>query len=303
MSEAASGPKLKVFKPGEVIFNEGETGDKTYIIKEGSVKIITHYDDKAVTLGVLKNGTCFGEMAVISDAPRVASAISEVQSHIYVIDKSHIDKMMAEMSPLFRAIINSLIKRVRSLNTFAAEKASFTHPMIAVAHLLTLVEKSTPNELDTSSNNPLNNGFMAPDSAIDVVDEEKEAQIQMKDLVDHIKNILGYTDHGAHKILQKFIKLRLAKQELAHRKQMFTFKPHEFVKNTREVLHFLGDKGHEGPTAELEYVDLNELAEQLDLRPQRLLDAIYNGRISQDAILMRRHLVMRSIEEQGRQLF
>lgn len=302
MSEKANGPKLKTFKPGEVIFNEGEVGDKTYIIKQGSVKIITHYDDKAVTLGVLKNGACFGEMAVISDAPRVASAICETQSHIYVIDKSHIDKMMSEMSPLFRAIINSLIKRVRSLNAFAAEKASFTHPMIAVAHLLTMIEKTLPDPTQ-QANNPLNNGFSMPDAAIEVSDEEREAQIPMKELIQHIKNILGYTDHGAGKILQKFVKLRLAREEVAHRKQVFSFKPHDFVKNTREVLHFLGDNGHDGPTAELEYVDLNELAEQLDLRPQRLLDAIYNGRITQDAILMRRHMVMRSIEEQGRQLF
>lgn len=301
MAETPSAPKLKTFKPGETIFNEGEVGHKTYIIKQGSVKIVTTYDDKSVTLGVLKNGACFGEMAVISDAPRVASAICEVQSQIYVIDKSHIDRMMDDMSPLFKAIINSLIKRVRGLNAFAAEKASFTHPMIAVAHVLTLVEKTLPKVSDTVGSAP-NVPYGGP-AEIEVAEEDREVQITVKRLVSYIKDILGYTEHGANKILQKFVKLRLARMEVANRRQVFTFKPHDFVKSTAEVLNFLGDTGHEGPTAELEYVDLNELAEQLDLRPQRLLDAIYNGRISQDAILMRRHMVMQSIEEQGRQLF
>lgn len=300
---APAGPKLATFKPGETIFSEGDKGDKTYIIKQGSVKIITNYDDKAVTLGVLKNGACFGEMAVITDAPRVASAVCETKCHIYVIDKQHIDKMMEDMSPLFRAIINSLIKRVKGLNAFAAEKASFTHPMMAIANLLMLIDKSMPVEPKAAESNAMGLPMGEIVSDNDSPKEDREVQIIVVDLIGYIKNILGYTDHGANKILQKFVKLRLASFDVARRKRVFSFKPHEFVENTNEMVKFLGDQGKEGPTAELEYVDLNELAEQLDLRPQRLLDAIYNGRISQEAILMRRHMVIQSIEDQGRQLF
>jgi len=295
MSEL-SAPKLKSFKPGEVVFNEGDIGTKTYIVKTGSVKIIAQYDDKSVTLGVLKNGACFGEMAVIAQAPRVASAICEVHSEIYVIDKGHIDKMMSEMSPLFRAIVLSLIKRVKGLNAFAAEKASFTHPMVSVAHLVEMMSK---HELDQKvTGNSYSSNATETDAKNSVEDE-----ILLKNLVQKLKDILGYTEHGAKKILEKFVKLRLAKIESFERKQYFIFNPVDFIKNTKEVLGYLDYRGIDGPTAELEYVDLAELATQLEILPQRLLDAIYNGRISPDAILMRRHVVMESIESQGRQMF
>lgn len=296
MSEL-SAPKLKTFKLGEVIFKEGEVGDKTYIIKKGLVKIIAQHDDKSVTLGVLKNGACFGEMAVIADVPRVATAICDVQSQIYIIDKVHIDNMMAEMSPLFRAIILSLIKRVKSLNVFAAEKASFSHPMISVAHLIELMPNAGSIPETTSTNN-----FLGGSDLIEDTSHPAESEIFLKELVKKLKDILGYTDHGANNVLQKFIKLRLARIETVDRKQYFICSSTDFVASVKEVIDYLDDKDNV-PTAELEYVDLEELAEQLDLRPQRLLDAIYNGRISQKAILMRRHVVMNSIKEQGRQMF
>lgn len=304
MADSKATPKLKSFKPGEVIFNEGEVGDYTYIIKQGSVKIVTQHNDKAVTLGVLKDGTCFGEMAVISDAPRVASAITETVSQIYVIDKSHIKNMMESISPLFRAIINTMIKRVRGLNAFAAEKASLTHPMISTAHLLMLIgESHNENVPQTTGGNPdgMQIGTNQPGQAPEPISNDYHIPIRI--IHRQVKDILGYTDAGAHKILEKFVKLRLAKIENANRKQLFIFNPIDFVTNTREVLQFIESKGNDEPRAELEYVDLNEIAEQLDLRPQRILDAIYNGRISPDAILLRRHIVMQTIENQGRQLF
>ena len=305
MAESKNNPKLRTFKPGEIIFNEGEVGDYTYIIKQGSVKIVTQHKDKSVTLGVLKDGTCFGEMAVITDAPRVASAIAETTSQIYVIDKMHIKAMMDSISPLFRAIINTMIKRVRGLNAFAAEKASLTHPMISTAHLLLLIGEShnenVPEQMVGGQDNLGGMNLIVNSSAPTPVTDD--FHIPLKIIHQQIKNILGYTDTGANKILEKFVKLRLAKIENANRKQLFIFNPIDFVDNTKEVLKFIDNEGNNEPKAELEYIDLNELSTQLDLRPQRILDAIYNGRISAEAILLKRHVVMQSIETHGRQLF
>lgn len=303
--EPPAAPKLSLFKPGDIIFNEGDDGDKTYIIKSGSVKIVTQYDDKVVTLGILKGGACFGEMAVITNEPRVATAIAEINSQIYVIDRSHVRKMMDDLPPLFRAIVMSLIKRVKSLNAFAAKKTNFSHPMIAIAHLLNLMYAAQPKS-DVVQETNASGMPMMPITNNDVVDEkaeEAEAVLEEAVVFNQIKNILGYTDYGSRRIIQKFIKLRLLQESIRDRKKVLIFNPTDFVAAVKDVLNVLGEHAAEGPTAELEYLDLNELAHQLDLRPQRIMDAIYNGRIEQDALLLRRSVVMKSIEDQGRQLF
>jgi len=63
------------FKEGHVIFEEGDRGDKIYVIIEGKVRITQrHGQPDEIELTVLKEGDCFGEMAVIDNSPRSATA-------------------------------------------------------------------------------------------------------------------------------------------------------------------------------------------------------------------------------------
>ncbi|MDH5637113.1 MAG: serine/threonine-protein kinase [Nitrospinota bacterium] len=64
------------FKPDHVIFEEGDRGDKIYVIIEGKVRIVQRYGKPdQIELSVLKEGDCFGEMAVIDNSPRSATAV------------------------------------------------------------------------------------------------------------------------------------------------------------------------------------------------------------------------------------
>jgi CRP-like cAMP-binding protein len=58
------------FKPGEVIFSEGDKGDKMYVIRSGEVEV--ERDGKIVE--TLSGGGIFGEMALIDGSPRAATA-------------------------------------------------------------------------------------------------------------------------------------------------------------------------------------------------------------------------------------
>ena len=64
----------RAYKPGEVIFREGDAGETMFIIQEGEVRIHKRVRDKETTLAVLKDGDFFGEMAIIDKEPRSASA-------------------------------------------------------------------------------------------------------------------------------------------------------------------------------------------------------------------------------------
>ncbi|MHB2154326.1 cyclic nucleotide-binding domain-containing protein [Calditrichota bacterium GD2] len=71
----------RTYRAGEVVFNEGDPGVGMYIIEEGEVRITLGKDQRV--LAVLSKGDFFGEMALLLEAPRTASAIASKPSILY----------------------------------------------------------------------------------------------------------------------------------------------------------------------------------------------------------------------------
>ncbi len=71
----------RTYKAGETIFNEGDPGVGMYIIEEGEVQIALGKDRRV--LAVLSKGDFFGEMALLLEAPRTASALASKPSVLY----------------------------------------------------------------------------------------------------------------------------------------------------------------------------------------------------------------------------
>ena len=104
-----------------VIFKEGDTGDRCYIILKGEVRIskfIPNIGEEA--LAVLKPGDYFGEMALIDNFPRSAHAIANSDSELYSISKTELDKILIldrELGyKLLWAFTKTLSKRLRETN-------------------------------------------------------------------------------------------------------------------------------------------------------------------------------------------
>jgi CRP/FNR family cyclic AMP-dependent transcriptional regulator len=66
----------KTFQQGDVIFCEFEPGDNFYLIQSGRVQIAKVFEDVEKTIAVLQPGEIFGEMAILEEAPRSATAIA-----------------------------------------------------------------------------------------------------------------------------------------------------------------------------------------------------------------------------------
>jgi CRP-like cAMP-binding protein len=70
--------KWQNYKPGEVIFREGEESDAAYLIVSGEVRIVKGFDSpKPKDLAVVRAGEYIGEMGAIDDQPRSASAVAD----------------------------------------------------------------------------------------------------------------------------------------------------------------------------------------------------------------------------------
>jgi cGMP-dependent protein kinase len=76
--------KKKAYKKDQVIFREGEVGDILYMIKKGTVHI---FKDKK-QIREYGQGVCFGEIALLYNEPRTATAISVCDSSIYCLTKN-----------------------------------------------------------------------------------------------------------------------------------------------------------------------------------------------------------------------
>jgi len=67
----------RVYKPGEVIFHQGDAGVGMYIIEKGVVQII--YEPTNQLLAELTDGEFFGELALLDESPRSATAMAKTE--------------------------------------------------------------------------------------------------------------------------------------------------------------------------------------------------------------------------------
>ena len=94
-----------------MIFCENEPGNELYIIQAGKVKI-TKIVDEEVLLAVLKSGDIFGEMALLENRPRSASAITFGDVTLLAINKSNFENMVQAQPQLATRLIQLLSERI-----------------------------------------------------------------------------------------------------------------------------------------------------------------------------------------------
>ncbi len=102
------------FPAGTVLFNQGDEADAAYLVQSGTVEIIIGEGAEAKTVAEINAGTLFGEMALISPAPRAATAQTKVETTCIVVPKSVFNSILRNTDAFTRALINSLIQHVRS---------------------------------------------------------------------------------------------------------------------------------------------------------------------------------------------
>ena len=96
----------------QIIFCEHEPGDELFIIRKGKVKIVKYHSNSEIILSVLKEGEIFGELAIVSDKPRNATAISYGTTEVLPINKDSMFKLIRKSSDLLKRIFTAISQRV-----------------------------------------------------------------------------------------------------------------------------------------------------------------------------------------------
>lgn len=102
----------RIYKEDTMIFSESEPGDEMYIIQHGSVKITKIINDKEVLLAMLKPSDIFGEMALIENKPRSASAIAHKETTVMVVNRNNFEKMAESQPQLISRLLELLSNRI-----------------------------------------------------------------------------------------------------------------------------------------------------------------------------------------------
>jgi CRP/FNR family cyclic AMP-dependent transcriptional regulator len=97
---------------GRVIFKEGETGDTMYIIQRGRVKITKRVTDVDKILMVLARGDFFGEMALIRQTTRTATATAVDDCEFLAFNRNGFLSMISKNSNIAMNIIETLCLRL-----------------------------------------------------------------------------------------------------------------------------------------------------------------------------------------------
>ena len=106
---------ILTYKPGEVIFVEGEIGKELLIVQSGKVKIVRMSQDTEMVMNILKEGEIFGEMSLLDNKPRSASAVALTPTKVASINKVNFHST-AELNPqLMTKVITVLSERVWTL--------------------------------------------------------------------------------------------------------------------------------------------------------------------------------------------
>ncbi len=106
---------VRDYPKGTMIFSECQTGQDMFIIQEGQVEITKVADDNEVILAVLKKGDFFGEMALLENKPRSASAIAHTDCRLMTVNRRNFNQMVATQPQLIARLTTTLADRLWSM--------------------------------------------------------------------------------------------------------------------------------------------------------------------------------------------
>jgi CRP/FNR family transcriptional regulator/CRP/FNR family cyclic AMP-dependent transcriptional regulator len=100
-----------------VVFFENDEGDSLFMIVSGRVKVTILGDDgREVILTVLGAGEFFGEMALLDDEPRSATAIAIEECELLSLQRSDFEGVLSAKPSISMALIGVLTTRLRKAN-------------------------------------------------------------------------------------------------------------------------------------------------------------------------------------------
>ena len=149
MDMAAFGRFARIFQAGEMIFSEFEPGDTFYLIQSGRVQLIKLIGDFEKTLDILLPSEMFGEMAILENSPRSATAIALDTVKVLEFNSQNFEILMLGNPQIALKLLKMFCKRIYDskrrymILTLEEPQAKIADVFLMLDESLTDIDKTT----------------------------------------------------------------------------------------------------------------------------------------------------------------
>lgn len=124
------------FPAGTSIFREGDPGGIMYVIRSGKVELSIYDEDRQrVVLATFEDGDFFGELSLLDQAPRSATATALTDTEVLVIDRLDLRLLFAEKPDAALDVISALGNRLRQTSDIVRSRAARNANEVIEEHL------------------------------------------------------------------------------------------------------------------------------------------------------------------------
>lgn len=143
-------PNLILSYPKDtMVFAECQDGVDLFIIQEGQIKLTKIVDGNEMTLTILRKGDMFGEMALLENKPRSASAISYEDCKLMAVNKQNFNQMVSSQPQLILRITTTFTNRIWSMYK-KFDNANFLEPLYKLVDMLAIYLEETLGRISNS---------------------------------------------------------------------------------------------------------------------------------------------------------
>jgi CRP-like cAMP-binding protein len=131
---------------GATLFNQDDEGDAAYIVRDGCIAIVLNTPDgRELVINEMRAGDCFGELALLTDAPRSASAVAGEASELVVIPHEEFLAELEREPKLVRQLIGLIAERLR-VSSERERALAFLDAPARLARMLLQLDRASSKE-------------------------------------------------------------------------------------------------------------------------------------------------------------
>lgn len=283
---------IKSYFKGQSIFKEGQKGSVAYMIKKGSVNIYRMIDGKKVITDRLAKGEIFGEMGPLSGNERSNSAEAAEYCDLMILTEQVIQTLLSRCPKTIQHLTKIFIRRLRKAADDNAQKAH-KDTFLSICRILEMSyrchttmkpaeAKKTPGHAQGISMNAL---------AKQIKNILLVSQLEIDSTIDQLAalNILTVTSQNSGKG-KAFVDRYVAINDTANFYQVAANLHRELTKsNAMET--------------ELEYIDIHDMAEEVDAKTDILYQKMANKEIPETLFFFHKNSALSWAKSQDEDYF
>lgn len=133
---------VRCFPVGCVLFQEGDPGEELFVMRQGKVQISRRINGRDLIITVMREGNFFGEMSLLLNRPRSATATVIEPAECLVFDQATFLRMVSTQSHITIRILKNLAQRLYHANMQieALMLSDKTHRVVKALHFMSKEE-------------------------------------------------------------------------------------------------------------------------------------------------------------------